>query len=294
MTREHPRAGLGGGGQQRPHGSHGADPADALRAGELQLVGRLAAASNATFLCTAQADGRSVRCIYKPVRGERPLWDFPDGTLARREVASYLVAEAFGGGLVPETVLRDGPFGVGMVQQWIFTASNHLPGEKPRGDEPEESLVDVLAPRDVPPGWLPVLRAMDEDGRPLILAHADDPRLLRLAALDVLLNNADRKGGHILVGLDGRVYGVDHGICLHTEDKLRTVLWGWAGKPLPAELTADIARLRAELDGVLADQLADLLSPGEVHALRRRADELLEAEAMPRPYGSRTIPWPPF
>jgi uncharacterized repeat protein (TIGR03843 family) len=259
---------------------------DLLRRGTLEVQGRITEASNATMLCTVALDGVEGLCVYKPVRGERPLWDFPDGTLAGREVATYLISKAAGFDVVPATVLRDGPFGAGMVQRWIEI------------DE-ERELVDIVAPRDVGPHWRTVLRARGDDGEPALLVHADDPSLRAMAALDVVANNADRKGGHVLAGADGRVYGVDHGICLHQETKLRTVLWGWVGESLDDEVTAGLQRLRAALSpghrAALADELGDHVTRAEVKALRSRVDRLLHAGELPAPTGGwPPIPWPAF
>ncbi|MGW3485280.1 SCO1664 family protein [Rhodococcus indonesiensis] len=261
-----------------------------LTDGELTVVGRVVHASNATLVCDATLGATIVRCVYKPVRGERPLWDFPDGTLAGREVASYLVSEALGWGVIPTTVLRDGPFGTGMVQQWIDTPEPTDPPD-PTG---RLDLVDLCPIDAVPPGWLPVLRARDLDGTDVVLVHADDPRLQRMAVLDVVLNNADRKGGHALEGVDGGVYGVDHGICLHQESKLRTVLWGWAGSPIDPSLLVDLDKLARELDGELGRQLGTHITDREVAALRARIAALLRRPVMPRPVGERRIPWPAF
>ncbi|MBA2309996.1 MAG: SCO1664 family protein [Pseudonocardiales bacterium] len=260
------------------------DPAvtELLRCGRLEVTGRILSASNATLVGTVEADGVTVECVYKPVRGERPLWDFPDGTLAGREVASYLVSESAGWGLVPPTVLRDGPFGPGMVQLWIET-------------DTDVELVDVVEPRQVPDGWRVVLHARDHRGNPAVLAHADRPELRRMALLDDVINNADRKGGHVLVAGDGAVYGVDHGVCLHTEDKLRTVLWGWVGEPVPDDLLDGLARLRRELDGSLCTTLTEHLSRSEVAALSDRVAGLLAAPEFPAPSGhGPAIPWPAF
>ncbi|WP_246007600.1 SCO1664 family protein [Gordonia oryzae] len=266
-----------------------------LRVGELTIIGRIQTASNATLVCDAVVGDRAVRCVYKPVRGEIPLWDFPDGTLAGREVASYLVSRALRWDVIPTTVLRDGPLGVGMVQRWIETPE----------PEPEDlelpaariDLVDLCPVGAVPDGYLSILRALDGRGEPVELVHADDPRLRRVAVLDVLLNNADRKGGHVLEGLDGGVYGVDHGICLHSEDKLRTVLWGWAGEPVPADLLADVVEFVGELEttsSTLRAELARHITVDEIDALTIRALVLAESETMPLPPGHRPIPWPPF
>jgi len=214
-----------------------------LAHGRMEITGRLVDASNATLFGTAALDGVELQCVYKPVRGERPLWDFPDGTLAGREVAAFLVSKAAGFHVVPHTILRDGPFGPGMVQVWVDTG--------------DDELVDICAPEEVPPGWLGVLRARGDRGEPAVLVHADVPALQAMAAFDAVANNADRKGGHVLAGLDGHIYGVDHGLCLHSEHKLRTVLWGWVDRPLPEDVVDALKRLRTELDGGLRDTLGE-------------------------------------
>jgi uncharacterized repeat protein (TIGR03843 family) len=250
--------------------------------GKIDVEGRMVDASNATLYCSISHDGVSGHCVYKPVNGERALWDFPDGTLAGREVAAYLVSEASGLGLVPPTVLRPGPFGAGMVQLWVDTKE---------GDD----LVDVLAPEDVPDGWRLVLRAHDRFGDPAVLTHSDHPSVRLLAALDIVINNADRKGGHVLHGTDGHVYGVDHGICMHSENKLRTVLWGFMGEQLPDEAVDALDRLRSALDGELGDQLHQHLTRREVRMLRDRTDRLLRDPVYPEPDpDGRPIPWPAF
>ncbi|MFI2474702.1 SCO1664 family protein [Nocardia xishanensis] len=258
--------------------------------GELSVIGRVSTASNVTLVCDVDpdVDGHPLRVVYKPVRGERPLWDFPDGTLAGREVASYLISDALGWGVIPETILRDGPYGPGMVQRWVESVDNHTE----RGNRLD--LVDLCPPGSVPEGFCEVLRALDGAGNEVSLIHADDPRLLRMAVLDVLLNNADRKGGHALEGVDGQVYGVDHGICLHSEPKLRTVLWGWAGLPIGDDLVVDIAAFAAALPGELADALVEHITDAEIDALAGRTKELLDQPVMPLPRTSRPIPWPAF
>ena len=263
---------------------------EALRRGELTVIGRIRSASNATFLCEAHLDELTVHCVYKPVAGEAPLWDFPHGTLAGRELTAYLVSAALGWDIVPYTIIRDGPAGRGMLQLWV---------DQP-GDEVDESpdtgpdLVDLVPAGHIPPGFLPVLRAYDYAGDEVTLVHADNVRLRRMAVFDVLINNADRKGGHILSAVDGGVFGVDHGVSLHVDDKLRTVLWGWAGKPVDDETLETIARFRDAVSATLGDQLREHITGREVDALRRRAVALLDNPVMPSPDRHRPIPWPAF
>jgi uncharacterized repeat protein (TIGR03843 family) len=227
-----------------------------LREGRLEVEGRLLDASNATLLCTTQLDGVTAACVYKPVAGERPLWDFPDGTLAGREVSAWLVSQATGWDLVPPTVLRDGPFGTGMCQLWV----------------------DV-----------------DEDVDLAALARSDHPDLRRLAVLDAVINNADRKGGHLLPRDDGRVQGIDHGVCFSAEDKLRTLLWQWRGHALTDEALDVLGRVRAELEGDLGDALHEHLTTAEVRATAARVDRLLSTGVHPHPSEDwPAIPWPPF
>lgn len=274
-----------------------------LRDGALELEGRLVEASNTTLRAFLSADGVTLRCVYKPVRGERPLWDFPDGTLAGREVAAYLVSRAAGWNVVPPTVLRDGPLGPGACQLWI--------------DEVEDGdpLVAFVPVRRLPKDWLSIMAARDETGRPYALAHADDGRLASLAVFDAVVNNADRKGGHVLVDARQRVYGVDHGLCFHTDDKLRTVLWGWADGSLPAPARAVLAALADRLNGGgsaspagdppgdpaaspggdLAGELAAHISPAEIEALRARIDRLRATGRFPVPSTDwPAVPWPPI
>jgi uncharacterized repeat protein (TIGR03843 family) len=227
-----------------------------LREGELEVEGRLVDASNATLYCSATLDGLTAAVVYKPVRGERPLWDFPDGTLAGREVSAYLVSQATGWDVVPPTVLRDGPFGPGMCQLWVHV----------------DETVDLAA-----------------------LARSDHPDLRRMAVFDAVVNNADRKGGHLLPREDGRVQGVDHGICFSSEDKLRTLLWQWRGKRLTAEAVDVLSSLRAQLEGPLGDGLHELLTVTEVRATVRRVERLLSTGRHPHPSEDwPAIPWPPF
>lgn len=255
---------------------------DILTHGELELEGRLATASNASFLGWSTLDGVSLRCIYKPVQGERPLWDFPDGTLAGRERAARLVSAAGGWGVVPPTVLRDGTFGTGMCQRWID------------GDD-DDDLIDVIPFGTPPEGWIAVLEAEDQGGRPVLLVHRDDARLRDMSVFDIVINNADRKGGHVLVGGDGAVWGCDHGVSFHTETKLRTVLWGWADDDLRERDVDQLAELQTALAEGLAAELAELISVDEVDALFVRIERLRRRGRMPRPSGGwPAIPWPAF
>ena len=266
------------------------DDREVLRTGELTVLGRIRSASNATYLCEATLDGHTVHCVYKPISGEQPLWDFPDGTLAGRELGAYLVSAHLGWNIVPYTIIRHGPAGPGMLQLWV-----DQPGDTPDAEPgPELDLVDLVPADNCPPGYLPVLRAYDYAGDPVELVHADDIRLWRMAVFDVLVNNADRKGGHVLRGLNGNVYGVDHGVSLHVEDKLRTVLWGWSGKPVDDETLEAVGRFRDDLYGDLADELCEHITSRELDALHARTVVLLENPVMPTPDRRRPIPWPAF
>ena len=260
-----------------------------LERGELSIEGRLLDASNATLYCAVTADGVSAACVYKPVAGERPLWDFPDGTLAGREFGAYLVSAALGWNIVPRTIIRDGPAGSGMLQLWV-----DQPGDDERTESAGPELVDLCPPGSIPAGYLSVLNAYDYAGNEVTLVHADDQRLLRMAVFDVIVNNAARKGGHILAGVDGQLYGVDHGVSLHVQDKLRTVLWGWAGKPIDDETLSAVAVLGDKLAGQLAEELCDHITDAELAALRRRVRALLNEPVMPGPDRRRPIPWPAF
>ncbi len=254
-----------------------------LTEGTLDISGRLTDASNLTLLATASLDGVELECVYKPIRGERPLWDFPDGTLAHREVAARRIAEYAGWDCVPLTILRGGPYGTGMVQRWV--------------DQPEDvaELVDLVPAKRVPRGWLPVMRAVDMDGSDVAVVHADQDKLKLLAGFDVVVNNADRKGSHILVTPDGRVLGVDHGLCFHTDDKLRTILWGWAGTALPESVTDGLARLATGMSGELREEMGDFLTTVEVDTLAKRIDYLQMYPVYPMPPRGRSpVPWPPL
>ncbi|MEE1929195.1 SCO1664 family protein [Streptomyces sp. TRM 70351] len=286
-----------------PGGAKGAGGPDRVAAllagGELTVTGRITDASNAVLYGTVTAvpDGGTepvaVPCVYKPVAGERPLWDFPEGTLAGREVAAYEVCRALGWEMVPPTVLRDGPYGEGMCQQWV--------GPPPDGSSPRPTAADGLLAlvdgTEPEPGWKAVGFAETGPGRTALLVHADDARLRRLAVLDAVLNNADRKGGHLLPLPDGSLHAIDHGVTFHSDDKLRTLLWGWAGEPLPAEATGRLRGLADALapDRPLAARLAALLPAADLDALRKRTGNLLAAGRHPLPGGDwPAIPWPPI
>ncbi|HXR26374.1 MAG TPA: SCO1664 family protein [Candidatus Baltobacteraceae bacterium] len=235
------------------------DVVSRLRAGDLALEGRLVNASNASFyghVSGPAPDEAPVACVYKPVRGERPLGDFPDGTLAAREVAAYELSEAIGWAIVPPTVLRDGPFGPGMVQAWL---------ESDPGVDPVELIRQGAA------------------------------ALRRMALFDAVANNADRKIGHLLPMADGHVFGVDHGICFAVEPKLRTVLWNWRGERFTAPERRVLTDLDGQLARALGQRLDELLAPEEVAATRRRIARLLRSGRFPQPDPDRpAVPWPPF
>ncbi|GGU02569.1 SCO1664 family protein [Streptomyces violascens] len=258
--------------------------AELLAKGELTVLGRIREASNAVLYCSVAYGDDSAECVYKPVAGERPLWDFPDGTLAQREVAAYEVSQATGWDLVPPTVLRDGPYGEGMVQLWI---------EPVEEDSGLLALVDDEEPAE---GWKAVALAEVGEGRTALLVHADDDRLRRLAVLDAVINNGDRKGGHLLPAPGGRLYGIDHGVTFNVDDKLRTLLWGWAGEPLTSEAVGALKGLAEALRPrePLAVRLGGLITAAEVEAVRGRVAALLSAGVHPAPSGEwPSIPWPP-
>ncbi|MGF4042025.1 SCO1664 family protein [Paenarthrobacter nitroguajacolicus] len=254
-------------------------PTPDLVTAELTLTGRITTASNATFLGSIS----DVEVVYKPIAGESPLWDFPHGTLAHREVAAYLVSQVFGWDIVPRTWLRDGPFGDGMVQLW-------------QEQDPAQRAVNLLATDQVPAtGWKHVLEGQDENGRMVALIHEDTPALRRMAVFDMIVNNADRKGDHILAMTDGHRHGVDHGLTFHQAHKLRTVLWGWLGEPLTAEEREGIDRVADGLHGGLGRDLADLLSAEEIASLATRCARLRLAGRFPAPSGGMpAVPWPLF
>lgn len=240
--------------------------------GTLELIGRLATASNATFLTRDQEGGL---WVYKPVTGEAPLWDFPAGTLSRREVAAFELNRELGFDVVPPTLWCDGPLGQGSAQQWI---------------EGEISdLVDVIPPQEVDDAWLPVVMGVDQHGESVVVVHRDDPQLRAICLFDLLINNSDRKGGH-LITRQGKVWAVDHGVSLHVDPKVRTVLWGFANAEFTSAEREQIGAA-ARLQEVMFAGIAD----AEVAALRARATALLEEGCFPEPTGDwPAIPWPPF
>ena len=221
--------------------------------GEINISGRLVDASNATLFGSCTYLGSELSIIYKPIAGERPLWDFADGNLASREYASYLLSELLGWNLVPVTILRDGPFGEGMVQQWI----------------------DI-----------------DEDIDLALFYRTDDPRLRRMALFDAVLNNTDRKIGHLLPTKDGHLFGCDHGVTFHEEDKLRTVLWQWAGLPLDDAEKSDLRKLLSKLESG-ETEIAKLITATEFQALLVRIAHLISTCEIPSPCEDwPAVPWP--
>ncbi len=258
-----------------------AELADLLSVGELTPVGRISDSSNGALLCSLDGAEQQVLVIHKPEVSERPLWDYPDGTLAARERAAYLVSAAGGFGVVPPTVLRQGPLGRGSVQLWVGPVEH----------EPEP-LVDVTAVGSVPDGWIVVLEGRTPSGEPVVVSHSPEPALRSVAVLDAVLNNSDRKGSHVI--RDGHlVRGCDHGVSLGVEPKLRTVLWGWAGEPLLSPDVEHLEVLHHALSTTLAEELDELLTVLEVRALRGRVADLLDGGRHPLPTpGWPAIPWP--
>jgi len=219
--------------------------------------GMLRWSSNYTFLVSIDDGDATSMAVYKPQRGERPLWDFPDGTLCFREVGAYIVSSALGWNIVPPTVLRDGSRGIGSMQAFIQ-------------NNPEINYF-----------------LLDE-------SYAEP--LMRMAAFDYLINNADRKGGHVLLADDGHLWGIDHGIAFHSAPKLRTVIWDYAGKAIPEGLLRDIERLYSEVEDVHCGTRLDLdklLADAEVNALMARMRRILGSRVFPRPGPGPNYPWPP-
>ena len=221
-----------------------------LRAGDIAVKGRLPWSSNGTFLVELCTDGHTGAAVYKPARGERPLWDYPSG-LFRREVAAYVVSEALGWGVVPETIVRDGPLGPGSLQRFV--------------------------PADFRQHYFTLLERPE---------HHD--ALRRICVFDLLINNGDRKSGHCLLGEDGRIWAIDHGLCMHDEPKLRTVIWDFAGEPVPEALVQDASRLAVSPP----EALAGLVSEEEIDAMVARAAALVRRPLFPVVRSDRAYPWP--
>ena len=227
-----------------------------LRDGVLRVTGRLVDASNATLYAIADLAGQEMVCIYKPKAGERPLWDFPDGCLAHREYAAYLVSEYLGFNVVPLTVLRDGPYGEGMAQEWITI----------------DESIDLAK-----------------------FFATDHPGLRAMALFDAIINNTDRKIGHLLPINDDDVFGCDHGVTFHVEDKLRTVLWQWSGDSLTTNEIEILKKAVTSLEGELRTQLETLLTTQEIDALAARVQRLLNEGTFPQPNPNwPAVPWPAF
>ncbi|TXH45187.1 MAG: SCO1664 family protein [Actinobacteria bacterium] len=246
-------------------------PLDDLADGPLEVVGRLTSASNVVLQCRT---GAGDLCAYKPASGERPLWDYPGAVLALHEVWAFEVDCALDWGLVPPTFWReDAPLGPGMVQAWVHAA--------PTSD------VDVMPADGVPAGWLPVLRAEDERGRDVVVAHRDTARLADVAVFDALINNSDRKAGHLL-GDGAAIVGIDHGVAFSPEPRLRTVLWGFAGRDLAPRHISALGRLLERPPQLTTDR-----DGAAGAALLLRAQSLLAAGTFPEPSpGWPVVPWP--
>lgn len=261
---------------------HDAAVLAALAQSELTVEGRILVSSNAALLVNLPVGDDRVHAIYKAISRERPLWDYPDGTLAGRERAAYLVSELAGFGVVPPTVLRaDGPLGPGSVQLWVEGRS--------------DSVVDVVPPGEAPAGWRAVFEGTDQHGRPVVLVHAGDGGTRRVAVLDLVLNTSDRKGSHLIRSdaFEDQVWGVDHGVSLGVEPKLRTVLWGFVGERLSAADLEPVHRLRGALEDRASDELAEHLTQDELAALAERVDDLLESARFPPPSEDwPAVPWP--
>ncbi len=227
-----------------------------LREGELTVTGRLIDASNATLLANCFVGDESIKCIYKPIAGERPLWDFQDGNLASREYAAFLISELMQLHIVPTTILRDGPYGMGMVQEWIEI----------------DTSIDLAE-----------------------YFRQDHAQLRALALFDAVINNTDRKIGHLLPREDGKLYGCDHGVTFHEENKLRTVLWQWAGQDLSVDELNSLNELILKLDSHQGEIFNALLTTDEIAALRSRIMNLIDQESFPMPSPEwPAIPWPAF
>ena len=218
----------------------------------MQLIGRLIDASNATLMGEIVSPNSSIKVIYKPIAGEKPLWDFQDGNLAFREYCAFLVSDLAGFNIVPATILRDGPFGLGMVQQWIEI----------------DKTVDVVE-----------------------FGQSEDSQLRKLALFDSIINNTDRKYGHLLINSDKKLFGCDHGVSFHSQNKLRTVIWQFAGEKFTTEEVALLERTReVDFNGVFEKYLTDI----EISAFSDRINTLIASGTFPLPSDEwPAIPWPP-
>lgn len=238
-----------------------------------KVVGQMVNASNSTLVI----ESNDQRYIYKPRSGERPLWDFPDQTLYLRERAAYVASELLGWNVVPETTIQEGPYGIGSFQKWI---------------DADPATVDIFPPNEVPQGWLTIMSGIDEAGDQVTLAHENSPRLQQIAVFDTLINNADRKAGHLLTDESGITFGIDHGVTFSSDTKLRTVLWGWVGQSIPDQYLADLVLLKSTITG---SELEVLLDVFEITAFQARLDELLVQKTMPSPSPHwPAVPWPVF
>jgi uncharacterized repeat protein (TIGR03843 family) len=226
-----------------------------LLEGEIELHGQIPWSSNYSFLVDVQDKELSCIAVYKPQRGERPLWDFPDGTLCLREYAAFVVSQALGWGLVPPTVLREGPYGFGSLQLYVDA-------------DPDEHFFK--------------------------LRESYPSEFQRVAVFDALVNNADRKGGHCLRDHQGHIWCIDHGLTFNAQHKLRTVIWDYAGQSIPPDLLDDLRELKAQLrdSSEVRSVLERLLSPREMNRLQKRLDLLLETGCFPEPGTGRSVPWP--
>lgn len=239
----------------------------------MEILGRMVNASNSTLVVLDE----DVQYIYKPISGERPLWDFPEGTLALRERAAFVLSELGNWNVVPETVLREGPLGLGSFQQWV---------------EADVTDVDVVSPHLIPSGWKEIVRGVDESGGEVALVHADSKQLRAIALFDAVANNADRKGGHLLTTGDGHVFAIDHGVTFHEEPKLRTVLWGYVGEKFTPD---EIQQLQDLHNVVSTSELTELINGAEMTALEARISDLLSNGHFPAPSPNwPSVPWPVF
>lgn len=246
----------------------------------IEVQAQISQASNATFLCVDPASGKEY--VYKPVQGERPLWDFPEGSLSGREIAASEMDRLVGWDLLPTTLwIPDGPFGQGMLQEWV----QEIDSERP---------VNLFSPGTVPAGWITVLSGETLNGEPVALAHANTESLQKLALFDAIINNSDRKAGHILATGTNRIFGIDHGVSFHEDDKLRTVIWGWAGMPIPPELLSTVEACFERL-GSVYEPIDKWLNSTERAAFRLRIHNLIETKTYPLPSPHwPAIPWPVF